>query len=138
MPVLWLLRADKESTHAVATPDSCDWNEHRSWKSLLLKGIAATPSSIERNMEWARNALSDRFVKSGIGLLSSARVIVTDRLHGGIVSSLLGIPHVMLDNSYGKVHGFYRTWFDGAPDKLLATSIDEARSMSERLVSKFN
>jgi exopolysaccharide biosynthesis predicted pyruvyltransferase EpsI len=49
-------------------------------------------------------------VAHGRRLLSRARIVVTDRLHGHILSLLLGIPHVVLDNSYGKVRSFYDTW----------------------------
>jgi pyruvyl transferase EpsO len=37
-------------------------------------------------------------------------VVVTDRLHGHILSVLLGIPNVLMDNSYGKNQSFYATW----------------------------
>jgi pyruvyl transferase EpsO len=43
-------------------------------------------------------------------MLGAAACVVTDRLHGHILSVLLGIPHVVLDNSYGKVRSFYETW----------------------------
>ena len=46
----------------------------------------------------------------GCRLLSRGRIVVTDRLHGHILSLLLGIPHVLLDNSNGKVKRFYDTW----------------------------
>jgi len=34
----------------------------------------------------------------------------TDRLHGHILRSLLGIPHRSMDNFYGNNRGFYQTW----------------------------
>jgi pyruvyl transferase EpsO len=46
----------------------------------------------------------------GCQLLSSGRGVITDRLHGHILCVLLGIPHILLDNSYGKVRGCYKTW----------------------------
>lgn len=46
----------------------------------------------------------------GCRLLSRGRIVVTDRLHGHILSLLLGIPHVLLDNSNGKVKRFYDMW----------------------------
>jgi pyruvyl transferase EpsO len=54
-------------------------------------------------------------VQRGFRLLSQARVVVTDRLHAHILSLLLGIPSVLLDNSYGKNRGFYSTWTHEAP-----------------------
>jgi len=61
--------------------------------------------------------MADRFeavarlrLARGISLLSSGRQAVTDRLHGHILCVLLGIPHVALDNSYGKVGACHREW----------------------------
>jgi pyruvyl transferase EpsO len=49
-------------------------------------------------------------VRFGCQLLGSARVVITDRLHAHILSLLLGIPHVILDNNYGKLRHFCDTW----------------------------
>ena len=46
----------------------------------------------------------------GLEILGRGRGVVTDRLHGHILSSLMGIPHVALDNSYGKLSAFMDTW----------------------------
>ena len=43
-------------------------------------------------------------------LLSRGRIVVTDRLHAHVMCVLLGIPHVLLDNSYGKVSSVYRSY----------------------------
>ena len=43
-------------------------------------------------------------------MLSTGGLVVTDRLHAHILSLLLDIPHVLLDNSYGKVAGFADQW----------------------------
>lgn len=37
-------------------------------------------------------------------------MILSDRLHGHILASLLRIPNVLLDNSYGKNRQYYDTW----------------------------
>ncbi|HEY9065480.1 MAG TPA: polysaccharide pyruvyl transferase family protein [Burkholderiaceae bacterium] len=49
-------------------------------------------------------------LRRGIRLLSSSNVVITDRLHVHIVATLLDIPHVVLDNSYGKVSRFIKLW----------------------------
>ena len=41
--------------------------------------------------------------------------IVTNRLHGHILCTLLQIPHVLLPNSYYKNEEFYRAWTRGIP-----------------------
>ncbi|KAK4049322.1 hypothetical protein OIV83_004259 [Microbotryomycetes sp. JL201] len=52
---------------------------------------------------------------TGARWLSSADFIVLDRLHGHIVSLLLGIPHVAIDNSIGKLSDYYSTWTKDCP-----------------------
>lgn len=46
----------------------------------------------------------------GCRLLAQGRVVVTDRLHGHIISILMGIPNLVIDNSYGKVRAVFDTW----------------------------
>lgn len=73
-----------------------------------------------------RRRAEDRLAVA-VDLLSRARVIVSDRLHAHIISSLLGKPHVALDNSYGKISGYIGTWGnDGLA--LLASTPDEIRA----------
>lgn len=53
-------------------------------------------------------------LERGLTILSRGRTVITDRLHAHILSLLLGIPHCLLDNSYGKVRGCWETWTRGA------------------------
>lgn len=48
-------------------------------------------------------------------LFSSHAQIQTDRLHGHILSTLLAIPHVLFDNSYGKNHAYAGLWTSESP-----------------------
>ena len=134
VPVRWLLRQDREKARGSDVPGARDWVDRWSWNALsAITGQFAMPFLGPRAVTMGK-AISQRFVRNGISLLSSARVVVTDRLHAAILSSLLGIPHVVLDNSYGKLTGFYQTWFAGRRDMLLATSVEEARLMADRLL----
>lgn len=55
------------------------------------------------------------FMHSGLYQFKPHRMIVTNRLHGHILSVLLGIPHVFLPNSYHKNEAFYKTWTKDIP-----------------------
>lgn len=46
--------------------------------------------------------------------LQRGRAVITDRLHGHILALLLGIPHVVMDNRYGKLRSVYETWTSGS------------------------
>lgn len=73
-------------------------------------------------------------LKRGMALLSSGRVVVTDRLHGHILSTLLMIPHVTLDNSYGKLQNFVQAWTSDVPFMRTAETLQEAQVLAEELL----
>ena len=47
---------------------------------------------------------TEKMLKGATSLLSHGKVVVTDRLHASIMSLLLGLDHVMVEQSYGKIH----------------------------------
>lgn len=51
-------------------------------------------------------------VDLGNDILSQGRVIITDRLHVSIMSLLMGKPHVMVNEKYGKVRNTRETAFE--------------------------
>ena len=73
-------------------------------------------------------------LRRGTALLSQGRVVVTDRLHGHILSTLLAIPHVALDNSYRKIGNFIDAWTSGLDILRTATSLDEAAARATDLL----
>ena len=54
------------------------------------------------------------------------RVVITDRLHAHILCLLLGIPHAVLDNNYGKLSRFLDAWTGEATGVYRASSTEEA------------
>lgn len=47
---------------------------------------------------------------AGFEMLGSARFVITDRLHGHILSTVIGVPHVLMDSKLGKNLNFHNTW----------------------------
>jgi pyruvyl transferase EpsO len=93
-----------------------------------LGGLAGAP----REAAFTRMA-RDR-VMLGFAQLDAAEVVVTDRLHGHIMASLLGKPHVVIDNFYGKITNFIRAW--GARDTLQARDYAEAAELAQTLLAQ--
>lgn len=56
------------------------------------------------------NRLAQGRLDRGLKMLSSGRVVVTDRLHAHILSTMMDIPHIVLDNNYGKINGYMNSW----------------------------
>jgi exopolysaccharide biosynthesis protein PssK len=128
--VLWLSRTDREArsgNQAIAAPGvlSTDW---RSVAGVASRLKAKWPRSLDRT------ALMH--VKRGLGILRLGRIVVTDRLHGHILSLVAGIPHVVLDNSYGKTRSLYETWTSASPLATWANNAEEALAIAERVLQE--
>ncbi len=148
--IVCLLRTDQESVGLAMNQElsalvRLDWRVDRPLPGLLTRGIRAATrlaSRQPRALEWAWPTLTGSYgliarlrVARGVRMLSPAACVVTDRLHGHILSLLLGIPHVVLDNSYGKVRSFYETWTAQSDLVDWADSPAEAMHLATALAS---
>jgi len=61
-------------------------------------------------------------------------VAITDRLHGHILCLLLGIPHVVLPDRYGKLRGFVEAWTSGSDLFVWASEPRAALEAAERFL----
>ena len=121
-------------TGAATAHEDFDARGRLAWhvnRSLSVRGsalgsqwpmLAATFAPLARRW-WAR----------GLDILSSAGVLVTNKLHGHIAATLMGIPHVVLDNEYGKVLGAVEAWTSSLPGVYVATDADEALAVADKL-----
>ena len=108
---VWLARSDEEAATAAQPPADCpitkvDWLTERAPQLALARWLGRRALLPSWTYEW----LARQRLQRGLRLLNAGRVVITDRLHGHILCLLLGIPHVLLDNSYGKLRSFYETW----------------------------
>lgn len=139
--ILGLLRTDKERViddHALfnnsAGLSMADWvDEPSSITARVVNLHERVTRKYPQLMAWSspiRGRLYRRLAKirlmRGCELLSRGKVVITDRLHGHILCTMMGIPHVVLDNSYGKVTGFQRAWQTGEGICLSAKTLSEA------------
>lgn len=141
MPTLRLLRTDVERANVEAegsegdTP-SVDWLED-DLRSLRLTAIGSLLLTLGDRPEAARARIYERRAQArlrrGIALLSQGEAVITDRLHGHILSTLLDIPHVVLDNSYRKIRNFVDAWTAPLAGLGLADNLAEAERLAARL-----
>lgn len=116
--LLVLKRTDREDTGDAIS--GVDWGG----EVPMTWAYAALVSAIrERRISklHAFDTLTAMRVKRGFAMLSRGRAVATDRLHGHIMSVLLGIPHFVSDNSTGKLTAFGEAW-------TFASGIAERRS----------
>jgi exopolysaccharide biosynthesis predicted pyruvyltransferase EpsI len=146
--ILWLGRDDRERLHrpqAGQDIEIADWLEEpesalQSANVLLVRLVGRSSGGIERLATKALEATYDRLAQRRLGrgcsLVASARVVITDRLHAHILCVLLGIPHVLLDNSYGKVRSFYEAWTSECSFVRWAGSTDDALVQARALLAE--
>jgi pyruvyl transferase EpsO len=145
--VFYLLRTDKERAVLEAAGPAGHTFRVADWLVESRRSIQArTVLRVLREMrggQWDRLALraasyetaARARVLRGCRLLSSGRVVVTDRLHAHLLSLLVGIPHAVLDNSYGKLGRFLDVWTGGAAGLHRAASIEDAEEWAASQVS---
>ena len=128
-----LMRTDREKTpgseYGLPPPDCAitDWDDQELGYALgleasvcklltlyprRLRRIRGLPL-VQQSLRQHYDRLAARYLRGGCALLGSGRVVITDRLHGHILCSLMGIPHVTLDISYGKIRNLRATWHTG-------------------------
>jgi pyruvyl transferase EpsO len=150
LDVLLLMRQDGEKAHYgpshVTLPvqsEILDWLDDTSWYDLRLarRTVKLTysrtlgPSSAWINLRRSMLLYSARRnLQRGMKLLSRGRVVVTDRLHAHILCTLMHVPHVVLDNSYGKIERFRSVWETGKGICLRAQTLDEALHCADELL----
>ncbi|WP_010161696.1 polysaccharide pyruvyl transferase family protein [Sphingomonas sp. PAMC 26617] len=120
--VLMLLRTDEER-RGYAPPDYGD--------ATVVDWLEDDPDLPPGSDPTARTAQAANRVARGLRLLSRGRVLVTDRLHGHILADLLDLPHVALDNTYGKLAAYVAAW-PAAAAMESATSPAQALHLAER------
>jgi pyruvyl transferase EpsO len=149
-PVLCMLRSDRESDLTSQQRDEIatyglmeDWERDRSdMKSKLdrqieklfiklpLSRTILQPSLCKIYEKWARKRM-DR----GIMQLSKAQFVITDRLHVHILCTLLGIPHLVFDNNYGKISRHINAWPKNEKS-FVVHNMDEFRSVMKQKSQK--
>ena len=135
--VFWLARSDKES--AAPAPENFtgsrgDWlgepeTPLRRINAWFIGRLGRRPKvrrAARKLLSWTYAPLARQRLARGCRVLSMGRTVVTDRLHGHILCLLLGIPHVLLENSYGKNGDFYTTWTSDCDLASWGASAEEA------------
>ncbi|PRY12939.1 polysaccharide pyruvyl transferase family protein [Kineococcus rhizosphaerae] len=151
--VLCLMRDDREGVGHAATFRAAglpvtDWGrhafDHRAWRlkrrtigAVRRVETAATSRLTQPVLRATYDAMARQNLQAGVRTFSRARVIVTDRLHGHVLCLLLGIPHVVLDNSYGKIADFREAWTSESVLTRTASGADEAVDAARELLREF-
>lgn len=130
---LAMLRTDKEAVNSTRRPSELiveDWlmddtaAVRRAKVAGTIRAWSAFSPVTARPHAYA--AAARYRVERGFHQLARGRTIVTDRLHVHILSLLLGRPHAVLDNQYGKIGRFLDAFTGGSPLVHRASSLEAA------------
>lgn len=109
-------------------------------RQLATRVAASTPSvygqkfeSIQKRVGSLYWQLANGEIKRAADLLSKGRTVVTDRLHGHILSEIMEIPHVAVDSGYGKIKEFHKEWLTNSELAHLETSPEKACEKAQQL-----
>jgi exopolysaccharide biosynthesis protein PssK len=150
VPVLRLARIDREAAAGDGGPAGAhtfDWLAPPASRRARLR-FAASDGLLEaavgggrlpgllpaRSRKQAYDAYARQNVDRAARLLSGGEVVVTDRLHGHILCALLGIPHVLVDDRYGKVGSFYASWTSGLRTARFARDASQVAPLADELL----
>ena len=125
-----------------ATSQTADWLEMSKKEQLIIRiemhhlfrvffGFI-DPNNRVLLVIW--NLLAKLRLERGISLLSRGNIVFTDRLHAHILSVLMNKPHVVVDNSYGKLGDFYRVWTSQYPSALFVKDLSTLQKAASALV----
>lgn len=125
-PFVGLMRRDREAAAGPLLPIVQGAGPVLNWPARKLCRRPLTARFVEhaiaprltgsrmmmRHREWLFRAQARLRVRQGVDILAQGEAVITDRLHGHILASMMGKRHIALDNSYGKISRYLATWGD--------------------------
>lgn len=141
--IVYLQRTDHEAGHGGPKKESVDWKDGlNTWRSRLAWRMIHARMNHPAKLRGAAPVIASFFDKLaeerfeyGRKMLGRGRIVITDRLHAHILCLLMGIPHVALDNSYGKLSRYHKTWGHTSSSVLWARNFEEAENLAGRLLA---
>lgn len=126
---LCLMRNDIESPINIGcAEDSCawkgDWNDILTWRKYIFlvfrkfgSGLKYTYPTQVYSDYYRRYAAS--VVEHCVIFFSQYEKVITSRLHGHILASLMDKPNIVIDNIYGKNSSYFDAWHSRIPNTQL-------------------
>ncbi|GFO46026.1 pyruvyl transferase 1 [Plakobranchus ocellatus] len=126
--IMWIRRKDAETPGYKMIPSTppgvrlhvSDW-----WQWYTPRA----PSSLEK---------AHYICTNGFFYLQRGRVVITDRLHGHILATLLNIPHVVIDNSAHKLSAYHLSWTASLENTVLTNDPRKAVDLAVELLKRYN
>ena len=125
--IMWIKRNDVESPNYEIPSRAAEYDviaeDWWSWKTPLGRSQLENAALIAAN---------------GMMFLQRGRVVITDRLHGHILSVLCGIPHIVIDPVNKKTSSYMQSWTRGIENVVIADSAEDALDKALELLRKLD
>ncbi len=140
--VVALRRGDLEASEGFPdlrglAAETVDWTADPTgvagWFRRALRPLCGRPGTVAlatNLLLHPYDLLAGQRLVHGCRVLSRGRTVLTDRLHGHLLSLMLDIPHVLLNDRYGKLRAFHDTWTKSSRLASWAGSPEEARALA--------
>lgn len=99
----------------------------------ITKRIPALAGAAHPILKACYLAQAQNNVDHAVKILSRGHFVATDRLHATVLSALIGIPVVAMDNANGKISAITRDYLGRMPNVTYAPSVKEAETLLDRL-----
>ena len=139
--IVYLVREDGESTgHHIDTIDS-KWNQD-SFSLKISRGVRLLGRYSERLAtrvnptvdEW--KSIAQARLNRALAQIGDAEIVVTNRLHGMLLSRMSGKPVVYFDNTNRKLTAYMQTWMRDNDGVIQATDVNMAEFIAQDLIGK--
>ncbi|GFR75734.1 triose phosphate/phosphate translocator, chloroplastic [Elysia marginata] len=126
--IMWIRRADGETPgyNEIPSPPSGIRLHVSDWWKWRTPGA---PNSLEK---------AHYICTNGFFYLQRGRVIISDRLHGHILATLLNIPHVLIDNKAHKLSAYHSSWTASLENTVITNDPSKALKLAVELLHKYN
>jgi exopolysaccharide biosynthesis predicted pyruvyltransferase EpsI len=143
-------REDSESTqgerkfksHPMTTVLDVDWGLRGIAKvkskalhvpGAIAKRVPALASRAQATLQACYQAQAQNNVDHAVRLLSRGHFVATDRLHATVLSALIGIPVIAMDNANGKISAIIRDYLGRMPDVTYAPDVMTAEAIVDEM-----
>lgn len=150
-PPLLLARGDQESSKLIDSVrphlsqfDEADWGD--SWMQRTRWSVGRLPLVLSAKIPASHKFMRPLFTRSmrsilqtnihaANDLIGGRPFLVTDRLHAHVYAGLNNIPHIVLDNNYGKISSVFDSYTHQFPTATLVRSPQEMEAAVAQLTS---
>lgn len=118
------------------------WPNRVAWQLTMAVGrlTKRLPQTLWDAAPWVHLGANDQLLRLNLSAAHAqfrqARGVATNRLHAHILAILMGIPHVVTDNNYGKIRAVFGEYTGSFQTANWADSLEDAVDLAQKLTRR--